>query len=93
MIALSLASCALLLLESPTAAAPPDTEAPIIEDLAAAASNPAAAPVITVMLSDRGTGVGRALIFYRAVGASVWEKAELKGGTNGIGGAAFTPST
>jgi hypothetical protein len=61
----------------------PDTEPPIIEDLAAAAANPAAAPVITVMLTDNGTGVGNAFVYYRGPGQS-WSKAELKGGTSGL---------
>lgn len=71
---------ALLLLASANA---PDTEPPIIEDLAAAAANPAAAPVITVMLTDNGTGIGNAFVFYRGPGQS-WSKAELKGGTTGL---------
>ncbi len=75
---------ALLVLATGAARAPQDTEPPIIEDLAAAASNPAAAPVITAMLSDPGTGVGTAYVIYRAVGANTWEKAELKGGTGGL---------
>jgi hypothetical protein len=61
----------------------PDTEPPIIEDLAAAAANPAAPPVITVMLTDNATGIGNAFVFYRGPGQS-WSKAELKGGTTGL---------
>ena len=60
-----------------------DTDPPIIEDLAAASSNPEAAPVITVMLADPGTGVGTARVVFRAIGGA-WQKAELKGGTQGL---------
>lgn len=70
---------------SPTAVdAPTDVEPPIIEDVAAAASNPRAAPVITVMMSDRGTGVGNASVVFRALPSGEWQKAELKGGTSGL---------
>ena len=62
----------------------PDTEPPIIEDLAAAASNPEAQPVVTVMLSDPGTGVGTANVFYRGRGFNTWSKASLKGATSGL---------
>lgn len=63
---------------------PADTDPPIIEDVAAAASNPKAAPAITVMMSDRGTGVGNAFVIYRALPSGAWEKAALKGGTSGL---------
>ncbi|MBI1945174.1 MAG: hypothetical protein HYS27_05730 [Deltaproteobacteria bacterium] len=66
-----------------TQAAPADTDAPLIEDVAAAASNPDAAPVITVMMSDRGSGVGTALVHFRPPGGE-WQKADLKGGTSGL---------
>lgn len=59
-----------------------DTEPPVIEDVAAAASNPDAAPVITVMMSDRGSGVGSAAVHFRPRGGA-WQKADLKGGTSG----------
>lgn len=64
-------------------AATADTDAPIIEDVAAASSNPDAAPVITVMMSDRGSGVGTALVHFRAPGGE-WQKTDLKGGTSGL---------
>ena len=63
---------------------PADTDPPIIEDVAAASSNPRAAPAITVMMSDRGTGVGNAFVVYRALPSGEWQKAELKGGTSGL---------
>ncbi|HEY4223935.1 MAG TPA: hypothetical protein VGO62_21415, partial [Myxococcota bacterium] len=63
---------------------PPDSDAPIIEDLAAAASNPDAAPVVTCMLSDV-SGVGTARVFFRAAGQTgAFDKADLKGGTSGL---------
>lgn len=64
-------------------APPADVDAPLIEDVAAAASNPDAAPVITVMLSDRGTGVGSAFVHFR-VPHGEWQKVDLKGGTTGL---------
>ena len=60
-----------------------DTDAPVIEDVAAAASNPDAAPVITVMMSDRGSGVGTAQVHFRPHGGQ-WQKTDLKGGTSGL---------
>jgi hypothetical protein len=75
MIALAL----LLAAQSP----PADTEPPIIQDVAAAASNPDAAPVITVMMTDEGTGVGNAAVHFRAP-CGQWQKADLKGGTSGL---------
>lgn len=66
------------------AAAPTDVEAPIIEDVAAAASNPDAQPVITVMMSDRGTGVGTAFVVFRPASHEPWTRAELRGGTSGL---------
>ncbi len=66
-----------------TQAAPVDTDAPIIEDVAAAASNPDAAPILTVMISDRGTGVGSAFVHFSTKGGE-WQKADLKGGTTGM---------
>lgn len=68
----------------PSAAPPSDLEPPIIEDVAAASSSPQAAPVITVLMSDRGTGVGTSSIFYRALPTGTWLKAELRGGTSGM---------
>src|SRR5438128_2128039 len=64
--------------------ATPDTDPPIIEDLAAAASNPDAAPIVSAMLSDPGSGIGTAYVHYRGVGSTSWEKAELKGAANGL---------
>lgn len=64
--------------------APQDADPPIIEDVAAAASSPQAAPVVTVMMSDRGTGIGNAAVVFRALNASEWQRAELKGGTTGL---------
>lgn len=64
--------------------APVDVEPPIIEDVAAAASNPDAAPVITVMMADRGSGVGTAAVHFRPKGGTDWQKVELKGGTSGM---------
>jgi hypothetical protein len=72
-----------LLLLSVTATAP-DTDPPIIEDLAAAASNPDAPPIVSVTLSDPGSGVGTAYVHYRGVGSTAWDKAELKGAANGL---------
>jgi hypothetical protein len=63
---------------------PSDTDPPIIEDVAAASSNPRAAPAITVMMSDRGTGIGSAFVIYRQLPSGEWQKAELKGGTTGL---------
>ncbi len=60
-----------------------DREPPIIADVAAAASNPDASPVITVTLSDRGTGVGDAVVHYRPPGGT-WRRAELRGGATGL---------
>ncbi len=56
-----------------------DTEAPNIVDVAAAAANPAAAPAVTVMMSDRGSGVGEAFVVYRATGTTAWQRAPLNG--------------
>ena len=56
---------------------------PLIADVAAAASNPDASPIITVMMSDAGTGVGVAVVHFRPSGGS-WQQAELKGGTTGL---------
>lgn len=64
--------------------APSDVDPPVIEDVAAASSNPRAAPAITVMMSDRGTGVGNAFVIYRALPSGEWQKADLKGGTSGL---------
>jgi hypothetical protein len=58
-----------------------DSEPPLIEDIAAASANPATAPVVTVMMSDRGSGVGDAAVVYRAAGASAWERVPLVGGS------------
>ena len=66
-----------------TQAAPVDAEPPTIEDVAAAASNPDASPVITVMMSDHGSGVGSAFVHFRAKGGE-WQRADLKGGTSGM---------
>ena len=66
-----------------TQAAPVDVDPPLIEDVAAASSNPDAAPVITVMMSDRGTGVGSAFVHFRAPRGE-WQKVDLKGGTTGL---------
>jgi hypothetical protein len=63
--------------------APSDVDPPLIADVAAAASNPMAAPVVTVMISDRGSGVGEATVFFRAP-AGAWQKAPLAGGTTGM---------
>jgi hypothetical protein len=62
----------------------PDVEAPIIEDIAAAASSPDTAPVVTVMMSDRGSGIGDAAVVYRLPGSAEWKRAPLQGsGTAG----------
>ena len=70
-------------------AAPSDLDPPIIEDVAAASSNPQAPPMITVLMSDRGSGVGTSAVLFRPLGPSAttngaWQKAELKGGTSGL---------
>lgn len=75
MIALAL----LLATQGPAA----DLEPPLIADVAAAASNPDASPIITVMMSDPGTGVGDAVVHFRPPGGP-WQRAELKGGTSGL---------
>ena len=66
-----------------TQAPPVDSEPPVIEDVAAAASNPDAAPVITVMMSDHGSGVASAFVHFRTKGGE-WQKTDLKGGTSGM---------
>jgi hypothetical protein len=66
------------------AAQAPDVDAPIIEDVAAASSNPQAAPIVTVLMSDRGSGVGTAAVLFRPLPAGSWRRAELKGGTGGL---------
>jgi hypothetical protein len=69
---------------APRAGALEDFEPPIIEDIAAAASDPAAQPVITAMISDRGAGVATATVHYRARHEPGWRRAELKGGRAGL---------
>lgn len=71
---------AFLLGQLPPPPTPPtDLEAPIISDLAAAASSPDAAPVITVNVTDAGSGVGNVVVHYRAQGKKRWERLDLTG--------------
>lgn len=64
--------------------APSDVEPPLIEDLAVAAANPSAPPMITAVFSDDSSGVRLAEAFFRAPGAAVYEKVEFSPGEGGI---------
>ena len=74
---------------APVAAAPAaaasegDTTAPIIEDVAAAAGDPATAPVVTIMISDHGSGVADVAVVYRAAPGD-WVRVPVHGGTSGL---------
>ena len=74
---------------APVAPADPliDSDAPGIEDVAVAASNPDVAPVITAVLSDNGSGIGSAILSYRVAGAAEWQTLALAGtpGDNWVG--------
>lgn len=59
-----------------------DVDPPLIEDIAAAAAHPDAAPVVTVMMSDRGSGVGAAVVVVRGPGQE-WQRVPLVGNGEG----------
>jgi hypothetical protein len=67
-----------------TGAAVVDDEAPIIEDVAAAASSPEAPPAISVLASDRGSGVARVTVYFRGSGSEPWRQSPLSGGSSGL---------
>jgi hypothetical protein len=55
-----------------------DAEPPIIEDVAVATS-PGVAPVVSATMSDSGSGVGEARVYYRTAGATEWAHAAFSG--------------
>lgn len=56
-----------------------DVDPPIITDLAVAASSREAAPVITAAITDAESGVGEAVVHYRAKAKKRWQSAALRG--------------
>lgn len=68
----------LTLLLSQTPPPEQDREPPVIEDVAVASENPQAAPIVTVVMFDRGTGVGASSIFFRSSPDDAWQTVELK---------------
>jgi hypothetical protein len=72
---------------APAAQRPLDSDAPGIEDVAVASSNPDVAPVVTAVLSDNGSGIGSAIVSYRVDGAAEWQTVALAGkpGDNWVG--------
>jgi hypothetical protein len=70
--------------DAPPVEAPSDAESPNIEDLAVAAANPAAPPMITAVFSDDASGVKLAEVFFRKPGDASYEKAEFAAGQSGI---------
>ena len=61
-----------------------DVESPIIQDLAAAASDPQIAPLISATIVDHGTGVAQATVFYRLTGETDWKNMVMTGGSSGL---------
>lgn len=61
-----------------------DDNAPIIEDVAVAASSPSTAPMVTAVITDDWSGVEKADVYFRRPGASTYEKTPLHPGTGGL---------
>lgn len=61
-----------------------DDNAPLIEDVAVAASSPSTAPMVTAVITDDWSGVEKAHVYFRRPGASAYEKTALHPGTGGL---------
>lgn len=61
-----------------------DSKAPLIEDVAVAASSPTTAPMITAVITDDWSGVERADVYFRRSTSAAYEKASLNPGTGGL---------
>lgn len=61
-----------------------DSKAPLIEDVAVAASSPTTAPMITAVITDDWSGVERADVYFRRSASAAYEKTALNPGTGGL---------
>ncbi|MCP4500007.1 MAG: hypothetical protein GY822_08610 [Deltaproteobacteria bacterium] len=61
-----------------------DSTPPTIDDIAVAATNPDAAPFATGVFSDDNSGIQKAIIFVRAVGAEEYEAVSFDAGEGGM---------
>lgn len=61
-----------------------DEKAPLIEDVAVAASSPNTAPMVTAVITDDWSGVERAHVYFRPLGEPAFMKAALNPGTGGL---------
>lgn len=69
--------------EAPTSSSD-DTRAPLIEDVAVAAANPATPPMITAVITDDWSGVEEASVYYRPIGDDEFQKVPLHAGRGGL---------